>query len=140
MPLKTTPDEPPTMNMIPMIDIMFNLIIFFLVSTEFASLDRDIALRVPEVKAAGALSAAPSHRTVDVYRDGRITLDGQTVTLRELTRRLAHIRSGYSDLRVVVQGDGRGAFQRVAEALTACKDAGIQELGIKVRLIPPEAQ
>ena len=40
---------PPSINMIPMVDIMFNLIIFFLVGTQFASLERDISLRVPEV-------------------------------------------------------------------------------------------
>jgi biopolymer transport protein ExbD len=37
-----------------------------------------------------------------------------------------------------VRGDGQGQFQRVAEVLGACKQAGIQELGIGVRPIPPD--
>jgi len=138
MPLKTTVDDPPAINMIPMIDIMFNLIIFFLVGTEFASLERNIALRVPEVVDKGALTQAPERRVVNVYRDGSVTLDESSVTLVELTERLAAARTQYSDLGVLVRGDGQGQFQRVAEVLNACKQAGIQELAISVRLIPPE--
>jgi biopolymer transport protein ExbD len=138
MPLKTTVDDPPAINMIPMIDIMFNLIIFFLVGTEFASMERNIALRVPEVVDKGALTSAPERRVVNVFRDGNVTLDETPVTLIELTDRLATARRQYSDLGVLVRGDGQGTFQRVAEVLNACKQAGIQELGISVRLIAPE--
>jgi len=138
MPLKTTPDEPPTINMIPMIDMMFNLIIFFLVGTEFATLERNITLRVPEVVDKGALTTAPERRVVNVFRDGTVTLDEKQVTLDHLTKRLAAARAQYSDLGVLVRGDGQGVFQRVAEVLNACKQAGIQELGITVRLISPE--
>jgi biopolymer transport protein ExbD len=136
MPLRTQADEPPALNMIPMIDIMFNLIIFFLVGTQFASLERDISLRVPEVVDRGVLTAAPKRRVVNVYRDGRITLDEKSISLRDLTARLADARSQYSDLGVLVRGDGSGQFQRVAEVLNACKQAGIRELGVGVRLAP----
>ena len=138
MPLKTTVDDPPTMNMIPMIDIMFNLIIFFLVGTQFASMERNIALKVPEVVDRGALTETPRRRVVNVYRDGRLTLDEKPVSLEDLTKRLAAVRRQYEDLGVIVRGDGGGAFQRVAEVLAACKQAGIHELGISVRLIPPD--
>jgi len=138
MPLKTTPDEPPTINMIPMIDMMFNLIIFFLVGTEFATLERNITLRVPEVVDKGALTSAPERRVVNVFRDGTITLDEKQVTLDQLVKRLTAARAQYNDLGVLVRGDGQGVFQRVAEVLNACKQAGIQELGITVRLISPE--
>lgn len=138
MPLKTTVDDPPSMNMIPMIDIMFNLIIFFLVTTSFAAVERNIALRVPEVVDRGALTAAPRPRVVNVFRDGSIVIDDTPVTLEELARRLTDARLQYSGLKVLVRGDGRGQFQRVAEVLNACKQAGISELGISVRVIPPE--
>ena len=49
MPLKTHLDEQPTLNLTPMIDIVFLLIIFFMVGTKFTELERKIALQVPEV-------------------------------------------------------------------------------------------
>jgi biopolymer transport protein ExbD len=73
---------------------------------------------------------------VNVYRDGAITLDKQPVTIAELQSQLAAARSQYSDLGVLVRGDAEGNFQRVAEVLNACKQAGIQELGISVLPVP----
>jgi biopolymer transport protein ExbD len=123
--------------MIPMLDITFNLIIFFLVGTEFATIERNISLRVPEVAGKGALSSAPQRQVVNVYGDGAMTLNGVPVTLDQLTDRLGAARSQSRELGVLVRGDGQGRFQRVAEVLHACKQAGIQELGISVRMIPP---
>ena len=135
MPLRTTVDGPPELNLIPMIDIMFNLILFFLVGTQFTSLERNISLQVPEVVDRGALTAAPERRVINVYRDGAVTLDEKDVSLRELVSRLSAARLQYADLGVLVRGDGQGEFQRVAEVLNACKQAGIQELGISVKMI-----
>jgi len=123
MPLKTHLDDEPTLNLTAMLDVMFLLI---------------IGLRVPEVVDRGALSAAPARKEVNVYRNGTITLDRRTVDLEQLTTRLAAARRQYNDLGVLVRGDARGEFQNVAAALSACKRAGIRELGITVRSMPLE--
>jgi biopolymer transport protein ExbD len=132
MPLKTLLDESPGLNLTPMIDVVFNLIIFFMVSTTFAQIERDIDLQVPQVSHGEALSEAPAHRVVNVHRDGRVTLDGQDVTLQQLTQRLASARAQYADLGVDVRGDAQTAHQHMAEVLHACKLAGIKEIGISV--------
>ncbi len=133
MPLKTHHDDLPSLNLTPMIDIVFLLIIFFMVGTTFSQMDAHIDLQIPEVSDSGTLTAPPERRVVEVHRDGRITLDDQVIRLDELVRHLAYARSQYADLGVLVRGDARGAFQGVAEVLHACKQAGIRELGISVR-------
>ncbi len=134
MPLKTHLDEQPTLNLTPMIDIVFLLIIFFMVGTKFSELERKIGLRVPEVSNVEALTPAPEPRVVNVYADGQIMLDRTPVSdLEELTRQLAAARSQYSDMGVLVRGDAEGKFQRVAEVLSACRQAEVRELGISVR-------
>jgi len=137
MPLKTHVDEQPTLNLTPMIDIVFLLIIFFMVGTKFSELERKIGLEVPEVAGAEALTAAPEPKVVNVYRDGRITLDRAPITLEELTQTLAAAREQYADLGVLVRGDATGQYQPVAEVLNACKQAGVRELGISVRPTAP---
>jgi len=72
MPLKTHLDEQPTLNLTPMIDIVFLLIIFFMLGTKITEIERKIPLKVPEVTDHGALSAAPERRIINVYRDGTI--------------------------------------------------------------------
>jgi biopolymer transport protein ExbD len=134
MPLKTHSDELPTMNLTSMLDVLFLLIIFFMAGTKFADMERKIALRVPQVSDHGALTAAPEKRIVNIYQDGQITLDRQSVTLDELRARLTAARGQYKDLGVLVRGDATGAFQNVAQVLNACKQAGINELAISVRV------
>jgi biopolymer transport protein ExbD len=134
MPLKTNLDEQPSVNMTPMIDIVFLLIIFFMVGTKFVEMERKIAVQVPAVRDAQTLTPAPEKRTINVYRDGQISLDRQPVTLEQLTAELAAARQQYADLGVIVRGDAEGAFQNVASVLNACRQAGVAEMGISVRM------
>jgi biopolymer transport protein ExbD len=134
MPLRTHQDETPTLNLTPMIDIVFLLIIFFMVGTKFAEWERKMTLKVPQVKDVGALAPAPEKRVINVYSDGRVTLDREFVSLEQLQDRLGAARQQYNELGVVVRGDAEGAFQNVASVLGACRDAGITDMGISVRL------
>jgi biopolymer transport protein ExbD len=134
MPLKVSHDELPAINLTPMIDIVFNLIIFFMVSTSFADAEKSVDLTVPQVAGATGLADSSPHKAINVHRDGHITLDAQTVSLPELTARLATARREHERLDVVVRGDADSPFQHVAAVFTACRQAGISEMGISVRL------
>lgn len=134
MPIKTHMDEQPSLNLTPMIDIVFLLIIFFMVGTKFTEMERKISLEVPELSGIEALAPAPEKRVINVYRDGKIDLDRQPVTLAELTSKLQVAREEYSELGVIVRGDAEGPFQNVATVLGAVRRAGIAEMGISVRL------
>jgi biopolymer transport protein ExbD len=136
MPLRTHLDEQPSLNLTSMIDVLFLLIIFFMAGTQFTAAERKIGLKVPQVSDGGTLSTAPEKKIVNVTRDGQITLDRQTVTLDDLSRRLNAARNQYPDLGVLVRGDGTGAFQHVADVLNACRKAGIVELGVAVTAEP----
>lgn len=136
MPLKIQHTDDTSINLTPMIDIVFLLIIFFMVGTHFSQLndaERDIALQVPTVSNAEALTAAPRKRIINVYRDGRIILDRQEVSLEELQQNLANARQQYQKLGVVVRGDGDGKYSNVARVITACQNAKISDLNIAVQ-------
>ncbi len=132
MPLKTYQDEHPSPNLTPMIDIVFLLIIFFMVGTKFVEMEKNIAVKVPKVADAGALTPAREKRVVNVHRDGRISLDRQFITLDELKSELATACSQSEDLGVIVRADAEGEFQNVATVLNACRQAGITDIGLPV--------
>ena len=75
MPLKTHQDDLPALNLTPMIDVVFLLIIFFMVGTKFTD-ERDIQLKVPAVGQLPANAATSQRKTISVLRDGRILLNG----------------------------------------------------------------
>jgi biopolymer transport protein ExbD len=134
MLLKTSPDELPALNLTPMIDVVFLLIIFFMVGTRFTEMERHIPVQVPQVSDNGTLTPAPAKRTINVYRDGRVSLDRRFLELHELQNELAAARSQYDALGVIVRGDADATFQHVAAVLNACRQAGISDMGISVRL------
>jgi biopolymer transport protein ExbD len=135
MPLKTHLDDEPTLNLTAMLDVMFLLIIFFVLGTRFVDDERKIGLQIPSVSDRGALPAAPARNEVNVFRDGTISLNKKTVTIEQLTAELGAARKRHADVSVLVRGDARGEFQAVASVLAACKRAGIRDLGITVRSV-----
>ena len=136
MPLKVQRDDQTAINLTPMIDIVFLLIIFFMVSSHFTSKsnthERDIAIKVPVVSDAGALTAPPRHRVINIFDDGQVALDNDPVNMTELESKLADARSQYDQLGVVVRGDGNCDYERVAEVIATCKKVKIQNLNIAV--------
>jgi len=132
MPLKLHQDDLPMINLTPMIDIVFNLIIFFMVSSRFTEIERSVELAVPQVGGVAGLSEVQPSRTINIYRDGAIVLDTQPVTLTELRGQLAAAHRQFEGLQVTIRGDGLAPFQVVAAVVTACKQAGLSEMGIAV--------
>jgi biopolymer transport protein ExbD len=133
VPLKVAREELPALNLTPMIDVVLLLVIFFMVATQFADSESTLDLQVPTVAHAGALTAPPQRRVVNVDRAGQLFLDGKPTSDQALRTSLATARNEYPKLAVLVRGDGRGSFQRVADALSVCKSAGIANLGVSVR-------
>ncbi len=138
MPLKVNRDDDSSINLTPMIDVVFLLIIFFMVGSRFTQLsetERDISLQVPQVSDAQTLTDPPKSRMINVYADGHLTLDKEPVTLQELERRLSAAKAEYKKTGVVIRGDGNAPYQSVADVFATCRKAEITELNIAVRPI-----
>ena len=136
MPLKIQRDDQSSINLTPMIDIVFLLIIFFMVGTKFSELnetERDIAIQVPTVTNAKALTSAPRKRVINVHQDGRIVLDHKIVSLEQLQNELASARQQYNKLGVVIRGDESSQYGSVASVFATCQKAGVSDLNISVR-------
>lgn len=134
MPLKTsTSEELPSVNLTPMIDVVFLLIIFFMVGTQFTQSEQQIALKLPGVGSLKTMVAAPERREVLVGTDGRIFFDGQPLSVEQLVQRLEHLRARYPDLRVSVRADGDTKLQHIATVMAAVNNAGVADLSMAVR-------
>ena len=143
MPLKIKRDEQTSINLTPLIDIVFLLIIFFMVGSKFSDLneaEKSIPLNVPTVSNAKALTAAPRHRVINVLQTGEIILDEQSTSLEQLHGELAVAKQQYKDLGVVVRGDKETMFQRIADVIATCQEAGINGVNISVRPIATAAR
>jgi biopolymer transport protein ExbD len=133
MPLKMHQDDVPTINLTPMIDIIFQLIIFFMVGSRFTEMDKKVDVKVPTSSQAANLPTAPTRYVVNVQRDGQLTFNNQPMSLEGLVTELKAVRRTQADLNVIVRGDADGPLQNVAAVLTACRAAGVADVGIAVR-------
>jgi biopolymer transport protein ExbD len=133
MPLKIQHDDAPALNLTSMIDVLFLLIIFFMVATKFDQLERNIEVAVPEVALAGSDDTPPEPIVVTVQSNGSMAIGGDILTSDQLVSRLTAARSQLHEPTVVIRGDAECAFQHIAAALAACRQAGVSELGITVR-------
>jgi biopolymer transport protein ExbD len=134
MPVRTQPLEEPTLNLTPMIDVILVLIIFFMVATKFAEEERSVDVQVPSISSRNAAMTAPEPKIVNVHRDGRVALGSRSVTLDELKKQLAAARSQYKRLNVLIRGDQLATHGQMTAVYDACKQAGIAELAISVKL------
>ena len=103
MALKTHFDETPNVNLTPMIDIVFLLIIFFMVGTKFTELERQLQLELPQISAADQPNPQPVNRVINVYRDGRVALEQELLSLDELIEQLRSARTQHNRLGVIVR-------------------------------------
>jgi biopolymer transport protein ExbD len=121
-------DEPgPSIEMTPIIDMVFLLLIFFLVATTYQQSERELAIALPEAEAAGPISTMLREIIINVDSQGAIIVGGQTMTLEELRMLIADAIRVNPDQKVSVRGDRDIAYGTIARVLDVCKAAGAQQ-------------
>lgn len=135
MPLKLTDTiEEPDINLTPMIDIVFLLIIFFMVGTQFSAQERQFDIELPSVSSSQPLTNLPDELVVNVRRDGTILLGEEQQTLPELQAALIQAKANYADQAVVLRGEGEGPYQYMMDVVAACQHAEIKSISLAYRV------
>ena len=118
-------DEDSAINLTPMIDIVFLLLIFFLAATTFAREEVSMDLRLPEA-ASGTESNASTPLIVQLFADGRMTYEGREVNFEALRQKLLAAGARDRTRSVLVRGDKVAQFGLGLQVLDACR---LAELG-----------
>ncbi len=92
MPLKIKKGIAGGMDMTPMIDVVFQLMIFFLVATRLDEAERQLQVTLPQASEAKPITARPFEFFINISRDGQYFVDGQFRSLPDLERLLADRR------------------------------------------------
>jgi biopolymer transport protein ExbD len=122
-----------SVNLTPMIDVVFLLLIFFMVGSHFGDPEGRIDVSVPGVGELRSMTREPDERLVEVTGNGAITLDKNAVTDQQLAEQLKYAYTQYPDVKVAVRGDGNASFQRIAEVLQVIRSTGVRQMGIAAR-------
>ena len=114
----------------PLIDIVFLLIIFFLLATTFVEIEKDIGVQLPPAATGKERRKAAGSVIINVHRDGTLVVLGRVVTKEELYDELRATWDRDVFTAVVVRGDKRAAHGAVVEVLDLCKKARIRNIAV----------
>lgn len=122
----------------PLIDVVFQLLIFFVVTTTFLT-DTGIPLELPEA-ASGQSEAIQQEMSVRVARDGGIRFQGELVSLDDLRDRLAAAVKASPKKALTIYGDGQVDYETVVQVMDAARRARVPGIVLATEqpLNPPD--
>lgn len=115
-------------EIIPMIDIMLFLLVFFIMVTLQMIPTQGIPTALPGSSSTQTLP--PPKLTLTLHRDGSLALAGRTLSLAQLTARLAGSPAG---TQVTIAADKGADVQKLVRVMDACRHAGISAVGLAAR-------
>ena len=122
-------EAPP--NLMPLIDMVFLLLIFFLVATTFRQEELDIKAQLPGAsRQVAPMSAPPPQFIVNILHDGTITVAGKTRTRQQVAQMLTKIAQTDVHRNVLVRADKRSIHAHFAWVVAQARRCGIAEVNI----------
>ncbi|MFP4106966.1 MAG: ExbD/TolR family protein [Phycisphaerae bacterium] len=119
-----------SINLMPLIDMVFLLLIFFLVATTFAQQERDLAVQLPGTSAPEPLSAPPKQLIVNIHPDGSLVINGTSKTFEQLSDLLTTVAQEDTERQVLVRADGESKHKYFAEVVALCRERGINPVNV----------
>jgi len=121
------PDNGIAIELTPLIDMVFLLLIFFLVATTFHQTEREMQIALPAAASAGPISTALREIVINVDQDGQIIVSGRRIEPEDLQALVTEAIAANPEQKVTVRGDRTTAYANIVRVLDICKGAGVQE-------------
>ncbi len=120
-------------NVIPMIDTMMFLLIFFMMATKFADVERDVRVHPPSSRDARPITEAPREIVVNVTSGGAFMIAGNQRSLEEIDSLLASAVKEDPHQTVVIRGDRETILQFAVNILDLCEKHGVEHTYLTTR-------
>jgi biopolymer transport protein ExbD len=129
--------EEPTLGIAPLIDIVFLLLIFFMVTSHF-DVASGVRIKLPQI--SRVIFDQPDRKvTVLIDPSGQAYFEGKALDLKALSERLRELVAENSTLQLILQADKDVKHGVVVEAMDAAKTAGVKSIVISAQWKPQKA-
>ena len=118
----------PVFMIIPMIDIIFFLLVFFMMNSLQTVAQKALAVQLPQAQSASAPAQLPIIMTLD--EEGHITIDNKPVSIQESATIMKQLMQENANAAVVLQADKRTAHGQVVAVMDMLKTSGVTRLSI----------
>lgn len=135
MRIRSSPEpESEIINMTPVIDMMFILVIFFALNSVYREEERDIQVSLPANAQGASLSSAPKVIVLNVRKNGSYVIGNTQVTLDEVGEKVRDSLKEDPEQKVLIRADDQALHGYVAQAVAACRFAGVKHANIGYKL------
>ncbi|MDX1964428.1 MAG: biopolymer transporter ExbD [Pirellulales bacterium] len=118
-------------DMTPMIDVMFQLLIFFIVATKLDESEHELKVQLPSASEAKPLTSKPEELLVSIDKNGNFLINNRGVPLETLEQSLARASLDNPGRQLVrIRADQDAAHKFVVAVMNACNKAGITDYRI----------
>ncbi len=112
-----------SLELTPMIDVVFLLIVFFLLTTTFAQLEREMKVSVPPSESGKDSGESLAPLVINVMPDGRIVDAGNQVDIKQLQSLVARRVEDEPKTKALIRAHKALAYERIIEVAGACSKA-----------------
>jgi len=125
-----------SINQTPLIDIIFILIVFFLVATTFYTEERDLKVNLPAGTEGDLIQQEESPFVINVRDSGVVVISNEILSFDQLEERLIE-RAKARQLKAEIRGDENTPHGKIMAVMNLCKKHGIGNLAITQRIVSP---
>jgi biopolymer transport protein ExbD len=118
-------------EIIPMIDVIFFLLVFFMISTLSMTVNRTLPVNLPT--AATSQKEVGENIDLTLTQDGALFLNREPIALQDLGPRVKAALTTNTQLMVIINADGQARHSSVVEILDELRVAGVSRLAIAVK-------
>lgn len=119
------------LSLTPLIDVVFLLLIFFLVTSEFEEEERKLDIVLPTATSATPMTGKPREVVVDIDPRGQLYVGGQAMTMAQLEEILVRaVANNPTNQSVVIRADRSVTFQPVVNVMDLCNRTGVSDYSV----------
>jgi biopolymer transport protein ExbD len=123
---KSTIEDESGFQMAPMIDIIFVLLLFFLVTSALEENEKSLTIDLPQASQANPGGQGRTELIININKKGDVIIKNEKMSLKLLSERLVQLAELYKGIgipAVIVRGDKNARYGRVVEVLDICAKA-----------------
>jgi biopolymer transport protein ExbD len=121
------PPEDTGIDLTPMLDVIFIMLIFFIVTTTFV---REAGIQINRPAAETAVKQEQTNILVAISPEGEIWIDGQRVDIRELRGMIRKLKSENPEAAVIIQADRDARAGLLVQAMDQARLAGVRDVAV----------